>query len=106
MSKREDRVVETYIRYNGGESIERIASELGVGTQTIKTYIREIDSNQNYYAAEVVRREKNFEFWGKVILIVVVSSIIFLFYVLLTQGVFAALFILFIMIIVFGSVRT
>lgn len=106
MSKREDRVVETYVRYNGGESIERIASELGVGTQTIKTYIREIDSNQNYYAAEVVRREKNFEFWGRAILITAILSIVFLLYVLLTQGFFAALFTLLIMIIVFGSFRT
>lgn len=103
MSKREDRVVQTYAKYNGGESIERIASELGVSTQTIKTYIREIDSNRNYYAAEVVRREKNFEFWGKAILIIVVLSIVVLLYVLLTQGVFAALFTLLIMIIVFGS---
>lgn len=55
-SERRERVIETCHLKNKGYSVERIAVELGVGSETIRGYLREIDSDKIHYQSIVKQR--------------------------------------------------
>lgn len=53
MTSRRKRVMDTYIKtYYEGKTPERVAYELGVSSQTVKIYLREIECNIENYEME------------------------------------------------------